>query len=58
VQLREAYYAIPETARPFLEDVWPHDQGLSQSDRFEDRLAIVEQMVALWEDGQYVGWPS
>lgn len=58
VQLREAYYAIPEAARPFLEDVWPHDQGLSQSDRFEDRLAIVEQMVALWEDGQYVGWPS
>ena len=57
-QLREAYYAIPEDARPFLGDVWPHDQALSQSERFEDRLAIVNRMVELWEDGQYVGWPS
>ncbi len=58
VQLREAYYAIREDIRPFLEEVWPHDQDLSQSERFEDRLAIVERMVKLWEDGQYVGWPS
>jgi hypothetical protein len=57
-QLREAYYAIPEEVRPFLEEVWPHDQGLSQSERFEDRLTIVERMVELWEDGQFVGWPS
>ncbi|MFQ5881006.1 MAG: hypothetical protein ACE5I9_00850 [Candidatus Methylomirabilales bacterium] len=58
VELREAYYAIPEEGRPFLEEVWPHDQDLSQGERFEDRLAIVERMVELWEDGQYVGWPS
>jgi len=55
VQLQDAYYAIAEGTRPFLEDVWPDDQGLSQSERFEDRLAIVERMVELWEDGQYVG---
>lgn len=58
VQLREAYYAVPEEDRPFLEEVWPHDKGLSQSGRFEDRLAIVERIVELWENGQYVGWPS
>jgi hypothetical protein len=57
-ELRDAYYAMPEDARPFLEEVWPHDRSLSQSERFEDRLAIVERMVELWEDGQYVGWPS
>lgn len=57
-QLREAYYTTSENLRPFLEEVWPHDQHLSQSERFEDRLAIVERMVELWEDGQYVGWPS
>lgn len=56
-RLREAYYAICEDARPFLQEVWPHDQDLSQSERFEDRLAIVERIVELWEDGQYVGWP-
>lgn len=58
VQLEKAYYAIPEEARPFLEEVWPHDRGLSQSERFDDRLAIVKRMVELWEDGQYVGWPT
>ena len=57
-RLCEAYYAIPEEARPFLEEVWPHDRGLSQSERFEDRLTIVKRLVELWEDGQFVGWPS
>lgn len=57
-ELRDAYYAMPEDVRPFLDEVWPHDRSLSQSERFEDRLAIVERMVELWEDGQYVGWPS
>ncbi|MGH7432798.1 MAG: hypothetical protein ACREJL_03495 [Candidatus Methylomirabilales bacterium] len=58
LQLEQAYYAMPEETRPFLEEVWPHDGGLSQGERFEDRLAIVKRMVELWEDGQYVGWPS
>lgn len=58
VQLRAAYYAMPEDARPFLEEVWPHDSRLSQSERFDDRLAIMERMVELWEEGQYIGWPS
>lgn len=57
-RLRETYYVTPEEERPFLEEVWPEDQYLSQSERFEDRLAIVERMVELWEDGQYIGWPS
>jgi hypothetical protein len=56
-RLWEAYYAAPAEARPFLEEVWPHDRDLSQSERFEDRLAIVERLVELWEEGQYVGWP-
>jgi len=57
-KLREAYYAIPEKRRPHLKKIWPHDRNLSQTERFEDRLKIVEQMVDLWEDGQYIGWPS
>jgi len=57
-RLCEAYYAIPEEARPFLEEVWPQDTGLSQNERFEDRLTIVKRLVELWEDGQFVGWPS
>lgn len=57
-RLRKAYYALPEHRRPKLKAVWPHDRRLSQRERFEDRLAIVERMVELWEDGQYIGWPS
>lgn len=56
--LRAAYYALPERSRPHLRAIWPHDKKLSQSERFEDRLAIVERMIELWEDGQYIGWPS
>ncbi|MBI5167254.1 MAG: hypothetical protein HY998_05875 [candidate division NC10 bacterium] len=57
-RLREAYYALPPKARPHLTTVWPEDRHLTQSQRFEDRLAIVKRMVELWEDGQYIGWPS
>lgn len=57
-RLREAYYALPKNRRPKLQAVWPRDRKLSQSERFEDRLAIVERMIELWEDGQYIGWPS
>jgi len=57
LRLHEAYYALGEGRRPMLTEVWAHDRHLSQSDRFEDRLAIVARMVELWEDGQYIGWP-
>ncbi|MFQ5840411.1 MAG: hypothetical protein ACE5HK_06790 [Candidatus Methylomirabilales bacterium] len=56
--LRRAYYARPEAERPRLDEVWPHDRTLSQSERFEDRLAILARMVELWESGQFIGWPS
>ncbi|WP_133174631.1 hypothetical protein [Candidatus Methylomirabilis limnetica] len=56
--LRESYFSLSEVSRPPLWDLWPSDQALSQSERFEDRLTIVSRMVELWEDGQYIGWPS
>lgn len=57
-RLREAYYALGKTDRPALTEVWEQDRSRSQDDRFEDRLAILARMVELWEDGQYIGWPS
>ena len=57
-RLRETYFGLSETSRPFIQNLWPPDRALSQSERFEDRLTIVRRMVELWEDGQYIGWPS
>ncbi|MBZ0170709.1 hypothetical protein MELA_00602 [Candidatus Methylomirabilis lanthanidiphila] len=57
-RLRESYFSLGECSRPPLQDHWPSDHTLSQSERFEDRLTIVSRMVELWEDGQYIGWPS
>lgn len=57
-RLRESYFSLDEPARPTLWDHLPADHALSQSERFEDRLTIVGRMVELWEDGQYIGWPS
>jgi hypothetical protein len=57
-RLRAAYYARPEAERPRLGVVWPRDRALTQSQRFEDRLQILARFVELWEDGQYIGWPS
>ena len=57
-RLRESYFNLSEVSRPPLWDLWSWDQALSQSERFEDRLTIVSRMVELWEDGQYIGWPS
>lgn len=56
--LRESYFSLSEVSRPPIWDLWPSDQALSQGERFEDRLTIVSRMVELWEDGQYIGWPS
>ena len=58
MRLRESYFSLGEDLRPSLQKLWPRDQILSQSERFEDRLIIVSRMVELWEDGQYIGWPS
>lgn len=57
-RLREHYFSLSEVSRPPLQDLQPSDQALSQSERFEDRLTIVSRMIELWEDGQYIGWPS
>ncbi len=57
-QLRSAYYAFPEDRRPTLGKSWPGDALLTQSQRFEDRLTLLERMIELWEQGQYIGWPS
>lgn len=57
-RLRESYFSLSELSRPHLQDHSPSDHALSQSERFEDRLTIVSRMVELWEDGQYIGWPS
>lgn len=57
-ELRDSYLSLSEHARPPLRDHWSSDQTLSQRERFEDRLIIVGRMVELWEDGQYIGWPS
>lgn len=57
-RLRESYLSLSEVSRPSLEKLWPGDRLFSQSERFDDRLAIVSRMVELWEDGQYIGWPS
>jgi hypothetical protein len=56
--LSERYFSLSEPARPSIGDVCQSDYALSQRERFEDRLTIVSRMVELWEDGQYIGWPS
>jgi hypothetical protein len=57
-RLRASYFGLSERSRSHLRDHWPWDHALSQSERFEDRLTIVSRMVELWEDGQYIGWPT
>jgi hypothetical protein len=57
-RLRRAYYRLPEPARPRLETVPPALRRMSQTQRFEESVAILARMIALWEDGQYIGWPS
>jgi len=57
-RLRDVYFGLTEVSRPLLERAWPGDRLLSQGERFHDRLTIVCRMVELWEDGQYIGWPS
>lgn len=58
IRLRERYFSLSEAVRPPLQSLQPLDHTLSQSERFEDRLTIVSRMIELWEDGQYIGWPS
>jgi hypothetical protein len=57
-EVRESYFSLSQVCRPPLQKLWERDRVLLQSERFEDRLTIVSRMVELWEDGQYIGWPS
>jgi len=57
-RLREVYYRLPDSDRPSLQKVPAMARGLSQQHRFELSVAILRRMVDLWEDGQYIGWPS
>jgi hypothetical protein len=56
-RLRQTYYRLPESDRPRLETLPDSSPHLTQAQRFETSLAILERMIELWEDGQYVGWP-
>jgi hypothetical protein len=31
---------------------------MPQARRFEESVAILARMIELWEDGEYIGWPS
>jgi hypothetical protein len=57
-RLRTAYYRLPEGKRPRLDAVPAALRPLDQAHRFEGSVAILRRMVQLWEDGQYIGWPS
>ena len=57
-RLRKEYYRLPEEERPRLETVPPALRSMSQAMRFEESVAILARMIELWEDGQYIGWPS
>jgi len=57
-RLRKEYYRLPDEERPRLETVPPALRGMSQAMRFEESVAILARMIELWEDGQYIGWPS
>jgi len=57
-RLRNAYYRLPELERPRLEAGPPAFRRMSQAMRFEMSVATLSRMIELWEDGQYIGWPS
>jgi hypothetical protein len=57
-RLRGVYYRLPEVERPELAKMPVTAERLTQAHRFELSAAILTRMVDLWEDGQYIGWPS
>jgi hypothetical protein len=57
-RLRSAYYRLPEVERPRIDMVPPGFRRMTQGMRFEKSMAILARMIELWEDGQYIGWPS
>ncbi len=57
-RLRRAYYRLSEPERPRLERVPPALRRMPQAKRFEGSVTILARMIELWEDGQYIGWPS
>jgi hypothetical protein len=56
-RLRQAYYRLAVPARPRLEAVPASFRRLTQPQRFEASLGVLQRMIELWEDGQYIGWP-
>jgi hypothetical protein len=57
-RLRAAYFHLPAPRRPRIDISPPALSGRTEDERFEASLAILRRMVDLWEDGQYIGWPS
>lgn len=57
-RLYEGYYRLPEPERPRLETTPEPFQVFTQAERFDASLKILARMIQLWEDGQYIGWPS
>lgn len=57
-RLRSAYYRLPEPQRPRIETTPAYLPSLTQAQRFEGSVAVLARMIELWEDGQYIGWPS
>lgn len=57
-RLCRAYYRLSEQERPRLEAVPAPLRRLPQAQRFEQSVALLARMIELWEDGQYIGWPS
>jgi hypothetical protein len=57
-RLHDAYYRLPELERPRLESGPEPCKGLTQAQRFDISLLILARMVQLWEEGQYIGWPT
>jgi len=58
LRLREIYHRLPEPERPRLTAGPEPFQAMTQAERFDASLRILARMVQLWEDGQYIGWPS
>lgn len=57
-RLRKAYYQLSEAERPRLESGPSAFRRMTQAQRFEISVAILARMIDLWEEGQYIGWPS
>lgn len=57
-RLRNAYFRLAARERPRIGAVPGSLPGVTQAERFESSVAILARIVQLWEDGQYIGWPT